>query len=130
TLGDVSRIPLFVAGEAGTAAKPAAVPRDPLPSAMRNQSADALPTQSVAPPVPVEPPRSFAPPPPAYASPEREVAFWNSVKETSDPAEVEEFLKHFGDGPFGNLARIRLDKLKKLQHESEPFARPPMEADP
>jgi TPR repeat protein len=42
-----------------------------------------------------------------------EVAFWESVRDSDDPAEIEAYLKAYPDGQFAPLARIRLDKLKQ-----------------
>lgn len=41
-----------------------------------------------------------------------EVAFWESVRDSDDPAEIEAYLKSYPDGQFAALARIRLEKLK------------------
>jgi hypothetical protein len=37
---------------------------------------------------------------------------WNATKETTNPAVLEAFVKHYGDSFFANLARARLDELK------------------
>lgn len=41
-----------------------------------------------------------------------EIAFWESVKDSNDPAEFEAFIKAYPDSQFVPLARIRLNKLK------------------
>ncbi|MEX3011910.1 PDZ domain-containing protein [Hoeflea sp. TYP-13] len=40
-----------------------------------------------------------------------EIAFWNSIKDSTDPAEYEAYLETFPDGSFAALARIRVKKL-------------------
>lgn len=45
------------------------------------------------------------------ASPE--VTFWESVRESEDPAELEAYLEAYPNGQFASLARIRLQKLKR-----------------
>ncbi len=50
------------------------------------------------------------------ASPE--VTFWESVRDSKDPAEIEAYLKAYPDGQFAPLARIRLDKLKQPAREA------------
>jgi hypothetical protein len=41
-----------------------------------------------------------------------DVAFWNSVKDSRDPAELIAYLKAFPDGQFAVLARLRLDAAR------------------
>ncbi|MEJ2378313.1 MAG: PDZ domain-containing protein, partial [Pseudolabrys sp.] len=41
-----------------------------------------------------------------------EVYFWESVRNSKDPAELEAYLKAYPHGQFAPLARIRLEKLK------------------
>ena len=41
-----------------------------------------------------------------------EIVFWESVRNTGDPAELEAYLKAFPNGKFAPLARIRLNRLK------------------
>ncbi|MDH3741664.1 MAG: caspase family protein [Hyphomicrobiales bacterium] len=43
----------------------------------------------------------------------QETAFWNSVKNSTDPAAFEMYLKQFPGGTFASLARIRLDAARK-----------------
>jgi len=42
-----------------------------------------------------------------------EVSFWESVRDSKTPAELEAYLKAYPDGVFSGLARIRLNRLKK-----------------
>ena len=42
-----------------------------------------------------------------------EISFWESVKDSTSPAELEAYLKAYPQGTFAALARIRLDALKK-----------------
>jgi TPR repeat protein len=57
---------------------------------------------------------------PAVAEPVRlaqadaaEISFWESVKDSTKPAELEAYLKAYPNGTFAALARIRLDALNK-----------------
>ena len=47
-----------------------------------------------------------------------EVTFWESVRDSDDPAEIEAYLKAYPNGQFAPLARIRLDKLKQSAGEA------------
>src|SRR5262249_26533305 len=49
--------------------------------------------------------------PPAASSNDVEIAFWNSVKDSNDPAQVEAYLQSYPKGSFAPIARIRLDRL-------------------
>ena len=40
-----------------------------------------------------------------------EIEFWNSVKDTRDPAELKAYLQAYPAGHFAELARIRINKL-------------------
>jgi hypothetical protein len=49
-------------------------------------------------------------------SPSNEAAgAWGEIKNTSNPAVFEAFVRRFGDSFYGDLARARLDELKKSQ---------------
>jgi uncharacterized caspase-like protein len=48
---------------------------------------------------------------PVDAGPHAEVAFWNTIKTSSDPLELELYLKRYPDGEFAELARRRLRAL-------------------
>ena len=39
--------------------------------------------------------------------------FWQSVKDSEDPSEFEEYLKQFPNGRFAGLAKIKIKRLKK-----------------
>ena len=55
--------------------------------------------------------------PPAMAqSDSGEISFWESVRDSKSPAELEAYLKAYPHGKFSTLARIRLDKLKSESH--------------
>ncbi|MGI9412245.1 MAG: hypothetical protein ACR2PM_01150 [Hyphomicrobiales bacterium] len=49
-----------------------------------------------------------------------EVVFWQSVKDSEDIREFEEYLKQFPDGTFAGLARIKINKLKKAAAAPKP----------
>lgn len=44
-----------------------------------------------------------------------ELAFWNDVKNSNDPAMLQAYLDQFPKGTFATLAKIKLSKLKKAQ---------------
>jgi tetratricopeptide (TPR) repeat protein len=44
---------------------------------------------------------------------EMELSFWNSVKDSNDPAMLQAYLDKFPDGTFASLAKIKLEKLNK-----------------
>src|SRR5262249_14178451 len=44
-----------------------------------------------------------------------EIAFWNTVKDTSDPAILQTYLDRYPNGAFAGLARVMMDKLAKEQ---------------
>lgn len=52
------------------------------------------------------------------ASPE--VTFWESVRDSTDPAEIESYLKAYPNGEFAALARIRINRLKAAAPASPP----------
>jgi len=70
-------------------------------------------SQRAAPPPPAAERTAAAPrepSPPARAQPE-EVVFWESVRGTSNPAELEAYLAKYPDGTFAPLARARIAAL-------------------
>lgn len=61
-------------------------------------------------------------PPPPPAPPQDNTAdrrlteaasVWTATKDTTSPAILEAYISRFGDTPFGDLARARLDEVKK-----------------
>jgi adenylate cyclase len=48
-----------------------------------------------------------------------ELAFWESAKDTSDPAELEAYLQRYPQGEFTALATTRLESLRKAAVEIE-----------
>jgi len=65
-----------------------------------------------------------APPPPAQTSSPNDVTientFWNSIKDGTEPAEFEAYLKRFPDGNFSDLARSRLAALQRPKAQPAP----------
>lgn len=49
-----------------------------------------------------------------------EALAWDSVKDSDSVAELEIFLSTYGDGFYGQLARIRIERLKKDQGIDQP----------
>jgi hypothetical protein len=45
---------------------------------------------------------------------------WAATKDTNSPAVLEAYISRFGDTPFGDLARARLDEVKKTSAASAP----------
>ena len=54
---------------------------------------------------------------------------WAATKDSNSPAVLEAFVSRFGDTPFGDLARARLDEVKKAAAAATP-PKPPPEAKP
>lgn len=61
------------------------------------------------------------------ASEAAETAFWDSVKDSRDPAEVQAYLDKFPNGLFAPLARIR---IRNLQSASKPAPAPAASTQP
>ena len=51
------------------------------------------------------------PPPAARAGDPDELAFWDSVKDSNRPEELQAYLEHYPDGHFADLARARLSAM-------------------
>ncbi|HEY0522692.1 MAG TPA: caspase family protein, partial [Stellaceae bacterium] len=73
------------------------------------------------------PPAQAASPPPAAtvaALPpgggDREVVFWESVRNSSDAADYDEYLRRYPTGTFADLARLRIERLSKQTDKREP----------
>lgn len=49
-----------------------------------------------------------------------EITFWESIRDSKNPAELEAYLKAYPDGTFSALARMRIDKLKEPEIGAEP----------
>ena len=47
------------------------------------------------------------------ASQEMELGFWNSVKDSDDPAMLQAYLDQFPNGTFVSIAKLKVEKLKK-----------------
>jgi uncharacterized caspase-like protein len=56
---------------------------------------------------------------PAAAAVDKEVVFWNSIKDSSSPGQFEAYLAQFPDGTFAPLARVRLEELKAKPAEQQ-----------
>ena len=53
---------------------------------------------------------------------------WAATKDTSSPAVLEAYISRFGVTPFGDLARARLEEVKKTSAATPPL--PPKDAPP
>ena len=56
-----------------------------------------------------------------------ELAFWDAIKDSGDPAMFREYLKQFPGGTFAGLARLKIEKLGKRQAA---FTAPPKPVTP
>jgi carboxyl-terminal processing protease len=54
-----------------------------------------------------------APQPAQQAAIDKEVVFWESIKDSTDPAEYEAYLQQYPDGSFAPLAKAKIAKLAK-----------------
>lgn len=52
--------------------------------------------------------------------PEFELAFWNSIEDSKDPADFESYLERYPDGTFAGLARNRAGRLKPSETKDFP----------
>ncbi len=83
------------------------------PDAQREAELKSRVAAAATPPAPerraaVEPPRPDAR---KSEQPGQEALFWDSVRNSSDPAELRAYLAKYPDGTFAPLARARLDAL-------------------
>ncbi|MCL4799055.1 MAG: serine/threonine protein kinase [Burkholderiales bacterium] len=72
----------------------------------REQTAPETVAAAPAPPAPAAP---------ARAQPEQEVVFWESVRNSANPAELEAYLAKYREGAFAPLARARLEALAEAR---------------
>jgi hypothetical protein len=80
-------------------------------SPLRKQAEARLATLAVAPaPKPAAP---IAVPP--SRAPDFELAYWDSIKNSSNVGEFESYLKAYPDGAFATLAKLRIEELKRRQ---------------
>ncbi len=59
-------------------------------------------------------------PPVRADSPEQtklELAFWSSIKDSSDPAEFRAYLQRFPNGVFSELSRIKISTLERQRSQ-------------
>lgn len=54
-----------------------------------------------------------------------ELEFWNSVKNSKNPADYEAYLEAYPDGRFAPLAKARAAYLRKSEEKSKPPTEPP-----
>ena len=53
-----------------------------------------------------------------------QLAFWDAIKDSTDPAEFEAYLEQYADGPFAKLAEARRQALLQGTTSPEPSASP------
>jgi hypothetical protein len=85
------------------------------------QDAPANVTLAALPPAP-------ATAPPSRESSSKEALEWDKVKDSTDPAALQRFIKRFPDSPLSINAQQRMDVLKKAAQEREDKARAEREA--
>ena len=75
---------------------------------------------------PTPAPGATTPPsaPPAAGTVDKEVVFWDSIKDSNSPAQFEAYLDQFPNGTFAALARVRLDELKTQAAQAAPAVPP------
>ena len=74
-------------------------------------NAPAAPAVAVAP----------AAPPPARNDPAAfELAYWNSVKDSKNPAEIKSYLEKYPKGNFAGLAKVKYDELRTAATPTTP----------
>jgi len=71
---------------------------------------------------------SSAPVPPSRESSSKESLDWDKVKDSTDPAALQKFIKRYPDSPLSINAQQRMDLLKKAAQEREDKARAEREA--
>ena len=70
---------------------------------------------------PAAPSNAGAPPPQSQGSMlDRADRAWASTKDTTSIAILEDFIRQFGNTPYGSMARARLEELKKNQSSARP----------
>ena len=68
-------------------------------------------------------PKSAAPPPPAAPARQSEAAeAWGVAERANTVAALEAFLRRFGDTYYGDLAKVRLDELRRAEAAKEAAA--------
>jgi hypothetical protein len=65
---------------------------------------------------------------PVLAQDSAEVAFWESVRDSKNPDELQAYLDAYPDGKFAPLAKIRIKSLGGTAVESQPEAKPQAES--
>nr|WP_246337379.1 caspase family protein [Azospirillum oleiclasticum] len=65
-------------------------------------------------------PTGAAKPPPPGPAADREVAFWNSIKDSADPTLFKAYLEQFPGGTFRSLAESRLRTLTPIPAAPQP----------
>jgi len=71
---------------------------------------------------------SSVPVPPSRESSSKESLDWDKVKDSTDPAALQKFIKRYPDSPLSINAQQRMDLLKKAAQEREDKARAEREA--
>ena len=53
-----------------------------------------------------------------------ELTFWNTVKDTKDPAILQTYLDRYPNGAFAGLARVMMERFVKGQETKQPAPTP------
>lgn len=76
-------------------------------------------------PVPVSQPVAQAPAAAQQAAVDKEALFWESIKDSADPAEFEAYLAQYPQGSFAGLARTKIEKLRVAAQQASKAAQAP-----
>ncbi len=63
-------------------------------------------------------------PAPSYSDDTAEIAFWNSIKDSKNPAELKAYIDKYPKGNFTDLAKIRIEGLQPKPSSSTPTSKP------
>ena len=97
----------YLDGASSAALRPSPAGQPTFPGPEPGGAVGAPPAAPAAPPA-----VSAAQPPPPAAGPEVELVFWQTIADSTNPAEFEAYLRRFPNGMFSDLAQIRLEALR------------------
>ena len=90
-------------------------PAEPPPPAPAATAATATAATAVAAPSSAVPPAAATAPSAPTPALDKEALFWDSIKDSKNPADFQEYLKEYPKGSFAGLAHNRLAALGKTQ---------------
>jgi eukaryotic-like serine/threonine-protein kinase len=103
---------------------------DALAASAAKRASEPPPKVASAPPAPERTPaqKPAAADPRSSAKSDQEALFWESVRATSNPAELKAYLERYPQGTFAPLARARLDAIGAAEAKRAAEARPSVAA--